>query len=333
MVHRTRALRAVVLLATVVLLVVFARSVAWGATWDAIRRASPPLLLAAAAANLLSLGARAARWWVFLRAAGVHSFGTALRGAVAGSGLNNLIPMSGGEAARAMLVAQRERVPKSRVMATVALDRFVDVASYVLLLVVVPLVTVLPGPLLRWGGRAEIVLMVMLAAGGVLAWMAVRRRGRGVVPAPPSASRVRAAVSRFTSSLAELPTPGRLVAALALSMLSWAGQLAAYHLTARAAGLDIPVVASMAAMLAVNLAFVVQLTPGNVGIFQVIYALTVALFGVPRDLGVAASLLIQALQIIPVTALALAVAPGLALGRREPASPPAAPPDQSPSRP
>ncbi|HJU89048.1 MAG TPA: lysylphosphatidylglycerol synthase transmembrane domain-containing protein [Gemmatimonadaceae bacterium] len=297
------------------LLIVFARMVEWAETWQAIRRASMTLLLAAAVVNLLSLGTRAARWWVFLRPIGVRSYWSALRGAIAGSGLNNLIPMSAGEAARAMLVAQRSGVSRSRVVATVALDRLVEIASYVSLLVAVPLVTVLPGPIMRWGASAKMVLVSLLALVVVLAWIAVQRRRRGAPVVELGQSRIRAAISRFTSSLTELPTPGRLTMAFGISMLSWIGQLAVYHLTARAAGVAVPVLASVAAMVAVNVAFLVQLTPGNVGIFQVIYAMTMAAFGVGRDVSVAVALLIQALQIIPVTALALVIAPRMALRR------------------
>jgi uncharacterized protein (TIRG00374 family) len=124
---------------------------------------------------------------------------------------------------------------------------------------------------------------------------------------------VRAYLGRFAAAMTGLPTPRRLVPALALSLLSWAGQALVYHLTARAVGLPAGFVASVAAMLAVNLAFLVQVTPGNVGIFQLIYALVMAAYGVSHHAAVGAAVVIQALQILPVTALALLLAPELAL--------------------
>jgi uncharacterized membrane protein YbhN (UPF0104 family) len=68
-------------------------------------------------------------------------------------------------------------------------------------------------------------------------------------------------------------------------------------------------------MLAVNLSFLFPLTPGNVGVFQAVYALTMAAYGVPSDAAVATALLLQALQILPMTALALLLAPDLLLRR------------------
>ena len=92
-------------------------------------------------------------------------------------------------------------------------------------------------------------------------------------------------------------------------MIGWALQVATYHLTAMAAGFDIPLVGTVAALLAVNLGFALRATPGNVGFFQFVYALMAGEFGVARDQAIAVSLLIQTLQILPLTLLGIALAP------------------------
>ena len=62
-----RAIRWLVTLAVLALLIVFARRVDWADTWAAMRRASLPMLLAAAAVNIASLAVKGVRWWIFLR--------------------------------------------------------------------------------------------------------------------------------------------------------------------------------------------------------------------------------------------------------------------------
>jgi uncharacterized membrane protein YbhN (UPF0104 family) len=64
-------------------------------------------------------------------------------------------------------------------------------------------------------------------------------------------------------------------------------------------------------MLAIGISFLVRTTPGNIGIFQVIYAMTVASFGVTQPAAVATALLIQAVQIIPTVLLGSLAAHGL----------------------
>jgi uncharacterized protein (TIRG00374 family) len=308
--------------AALTLVVALASTVEWSETWRAVRAASPMLLVAAGVANLASLATRATRWWIFLRAAGAPSYGAALRGAVVGSGLNNLLPANGGEAARVLLVSRRAGVSSATVLATVALDRLVEFLSCVALLAVAPLVAPLPAALARWRAPGAVALAGLALVVGVLARRAALVAHAPMVPAgvleevlPATRSRVRAYLARFAAAMTGLPTPRRLAPALLLSLVSWSGQAAVYHLTARALGLPVGVAASTAAMLAVNLSFLVQLTPGNVGIFQVLYALVMAAYGVSHHAAIGAAVVIQTLQIVPVTALALVLAPAMVLHR------------------
>jgi len=301
----------------ITLLTAAARSVAWSATFGAIRRASLPVLLAAAAVNALSLLLRGTRWWVFLRPAGAPSLGVALRGAIVGSGLNNVLPANGGEAARVVLVARSAGISSATVLAALALDRLMELLSAIGLLLAAPLVAPLPASLDRWREHAAIALAVGLGVCLILTRQApsdATHRAEGSWH-----SRGRAYASRFFAGIRALPTAPRLASALGLSLLAWAGQLATYHLGARAVGLPVTLGASTAAMLAVNAAFLVQATPGNVGVFQLMYALVMTAFGLPRDAAVAAALLIQALQVVPITTLALLFAPELATRQLRPA--------------
>ena len=304
--------------AAVALVAALARTVDWSESWRAMRSASPALLLAAGLVNLASLVVRGTRWWLFLRATGAPSWAVALRGAVVGSGLNNVLPANGGDAARVLLVARREGVSSAAVLATVALDRLVEFLSCVALLAAAPLVVPLPAALARWRVPGGIALVVLLVLVGMLARRAAVAAREPFAPAaalPEERGRLRAYLARFAAAMTGLPTPRRLAPALALSLLSWIGQALVYHLTARATGLPASLVASVAAMLAVNLAFLVQLTPGNVGIFQLLYALVMAAYGVSHDAAVGTAVVIQALQILPITLLALLLAPELAFHR------------------
>lgn len=324
MTARTRhALRGALLVVAVLLLARFARSVDWRETWRGLRSASLPLLLLATVANFASLLVRGTRWSLFLRGAGVHDTLLALRGAIVGSGLNNVLPASGGEAARVLLVARRTGVARSRVAASVALDRGVDAVTFLALLALAPHVVPLPGMLQRWGRSAGVVLVVFLAVLVPLLVRAARQRQLDVT-APealpdgaPLMARVRASLAQFTRALAEIAGARRLAPGFAISLVSWSLQLATYHFAARAAGLPATLVASLSAMLAVNVSFLFPLTPGNVGVFQVIYALVMSAFGLPQARAIAVSLMIQAIQVLPVTAMALLLAPDWATRQRE----------------
>ena len=95
-------------------------------------------------------------------------------------------------------------------------------------------------------------------------------------------------------------------------------QVVTYHLTAMAAGFRIPLVGTVACILAVNIGFAIRATPGNVGLFQMMYAVTAQAFGMDKDQAIAVAFLIQTQQILPVTIVGVALAPEFIFGKRRP---------------
>ena len=113
-----------------------------------------------------------------------------------------------------------------------------------------------------------------------------------------------------------ISTAGRFAASLVLSVIVWILQVATYALTARAAHFDLSLVGTIAVILAVNLGFAVRATPGNVGVFQMMYAVTAAAFGLDKDQATGVAFLIQTQQILPVTILGLLAAPQMLFAKR-----------------
>jgi uncharacterized protein (TIRG00374 family) len=299
--------------AVIVMIVVFARRIDWRVTWAAIRGANVALLLLATIVNLGSAATKAIRWWIFLRAAGARSLGLALRATFAGLGLNNVLIASGGEAARVIFVARSAHLPSATVLATVALERLFELVGYVVLLSLSAILLELPPALERMRPLALAALVGM----AVLLVYLVRRPtvtaelAAELAEPPPSGflRRARDYGSRFLATLGGVSTGPRFAAAVALSVAGWVLQVATYQLTARAAHFPIPLVATVSAILAVNIGFALRATPGNVGLFQFMYAATAAAFGLDKERAVAVALLIQAQQILPITALGVALAP------------------------
>ena len=308
--------------AIVVLLVIFARKVDWGQAWAAMINASRPLLLAALAANLITLFARGLRWWILLRAVGSPSLALAMRATFAGAGLNNVLIANGGDAARILFVTRKSGVPSSKVLATAALDRLFDPVGFVIMLVAAFMMFDLPPVFARFRIPA---VLALFAIAGLLVWLArtapnpdeepdhvperraIPRNWRG---------RARAWFGDFGGSMRELATAGRIIPILVLTIVAWLGQLATFAYAASAAHMQLPIQGSLAGLLAVNISLIVRATPGNVGFFQFAYALAVAPFGVAEASAVGVAVLIQALQIIPTTIIGVALAPEFIFHRK-----------------
>jgi uncharacterized protein (TIRG00374 family) len=316
--HR-RWLRIVALLAFVLLLIAFGRHVDWRAAFSAVRGADAWLLLVALACNQLSLALKGVRWWVFLRPLGVHSLALVLRATFAGASLNNLVVAQGGEGARVLFVSRATGVSSARVAGALALERVLDAVSYLALLVSASWLLEVPDAVARWRTSASVglgLLAIVMTSLGLVA----RCGGFSSAESAAERGKVHAYLRRFGASVATLGTPARLSGAMALSLLAWTLQVVTYHLVARAAHLPVPFAASVGAMLAIGISFLVRATPGNVGVFQVIYALTMRGFGIEEGPAVAAALLIQLIQIIPTILIGMLASHGLVSGRRTPAT-------------
>jgi phosphatidylinositol alpha-mannosyltransferase len=321
-----RAARLLMTVAILALLVIFARKVDWAATWESIRHASLPLLAAAAIVNILSLAVKGVRWWIFLRPAGARSLGLAVRATAAGAGLNNILVANGGDAARVVFVARSTGLTSASVLATLALERMFDAVGYVMLLVGAAVFLPLPHDLERYRVPAEVVLVAMVIGLVLLA----RSSGGSDAAAAATAElavptsivgRAGRYLRRFARSVSILSTGPRFGGALALSLIAWACQVAVFALTARAAGAPMPIAGNVAALLAVNAGLLVRATPGNVGVFQLAYALVATQFGVAQETAIGVALLIQTLQILPTTLLGVVLAPEFVFRRKPSAGP------------
>ncbi len=313
----SRIFRLLLSAAIIVALVLFARKVNWATTWASIKDANRAVLLLAAIVNLVSLALKAVRWWIFLRPVGAPSLWMALKATFAGAGLNNILVANGGEAARVVFVSRAAHVQSAKILATLALERMFELIGYVVLLALSVSFLELPHSIERlrpvaWATLAGVIaLMVFL----------VKRPERAEMLAAPAVvgwrARFRSYVKHLMQTIGGISTGPRFIAALALSVGIWALQVWTYSLTARAADFNLPLVGTVAAILAVNLGFAVRATPGNVGVFQAMYAATAAGFGMDSDKAIAVAFLIQTQQIIPVTLIGVALAPEFIFKRKK----------------
>jgi uncharacterized protein (TIRG00374 family) len=310
-----RAIRYVISAAIIVGLVLFARTVNWRDTWAAIRHSNMWLLTLAAVVNLVSLAVKGVRWWVFLRPIGASSLGLAMRATFAGAGLNNVLVANGGEAARVIFVSRATHLPSAKVLATLLIERLFEAVGYVVMLTMAVSFLRLPPSISRLRPFAWVAFVGVIA---LFAWL-IRRPRRveeALAPATHWWAKTKQYGARLLHTLGSVSTASRFAGAMALSVLVWALQVATYHLTAMAAGFRLPLVGTVACLIAVNIGFAIRATPGNVGLFQVMYAVTAEFFGMDKNQAIAVAFLIQTQQILPVTALGIAMAPEFIFSRR-----------------
>lgn len=310
------ALRWIFSLAMLVAIVLYGRTIDWSAAWMAIRSASWPILLIATLANFVTLAAKAVTWWIFLRPVGVPSLSLAVKATVAGAGLNNVLVANSGDAARVVFVTRASEAPSAAVLAALALERLFDLIGYIVLMASAAYLLPMPHEVARWRFAAVGVLLGIAILFGVLLKRSPEIAAVTVYPTTV-VGRMRTYLDRFMVSVRDILTIQRISLAMLLSLVNWAAQIATYHLVAVAAHFPISIPGSIATLITANVGFVVRATPGNVGVFQVVYGVTAQALGLDKAAAVAVALLLQLIQNVPVTLLAIAIAPDLILHWRD----------------
>lgn len=301
--------RHVVVAGAATLLIVLAAKVDWHTAATTASRARPLPLVAATAVNFASLLVAGLRWKLFLAPLDRRAGRLALRGVVIGAAANNLLVASGGEAARALLVSRATGVRRTAVLATIALDRLFDPICFCVFSVATTYLVRLPP---AFAHVRVIGILSLVAATLVFAYLA-RSGGTTDWTSPVIGFRGRARL--FRQHVQQLASPERFIRGMALSLGVWVMQAVVFALVASAVHVNVPVAGTIAALLLTNAGLIMRLTPGNVGYFQLAYAVATKPFGVSAEAAVTVSLLIQFLQIIPVTAAGIALAPRLIMGR------------------
>jgi uncharacterized protein (TIRG00374 family) len=261
----------------------------WSRTLDLLADCDWELLLAAGLVNIVSLMAKASTWYLLLAWAAPLRIWTAQTATFVGAAVNSVSISIGGDVVRAQLASERDAVPFGMSAAALMASR---VAEAVALFALVALAwMVLP---LGRDWRAVGAAVLVLVAAFVFWW--------SLSPG----ERTDSAVTGWRHELTEFVgrTRGRTAPAVGCAMLSWLGQWLTYYWSIRATHVDISPAAALAALLAANLAGILRLTPGNIGVMQGSLIVGLRAFGVRPGDALAGGLALQALQVLPILAIA-----------------------------
>ena len=141
---------------------------------------------------------------------------------------------------------------------------------------------------------------------GVVLVVALRR-----VVSPPNSGRperldrltlrtVSSALIRVQRGLVACSEAKALGYSLAASLAAWGLEINVTALSMRAAGLHLPIAASIVVLIAVNLALALPFAPGNLGTLELGATLALLEFGIRKEQALAFALCYHSLQVIPI---------------------------------
>ena len=267
---------------TVALVVFFLRSADWVSVLLEMRQARHDLVVAAFAAMTASFLVRVKRWQLLLVPLGRVGFEAAASATAIGVATNALLPGRLGEIVRPYLLARREHLGASAALATIVVERFLDLITLVLLLGVFVLFfgDALP--------KTDEGLLAGLKAGGLLAGVVAVVGLAFVTVAAREPQRVNAGVAvlerrllgrtgssvsrfivRFVCGFAITAKPDLLLRAFGWSVAVWGFVAVAAWCTCAAFGILLPPSGSLLLTALMALGVAVP-TPGGVGGFHAV---------------------------------------------------------------
>lgn len=292
---RSRILLVLGLVCSAVFLWLAVRSIDVGQLAETLGRArllwAFPFLIALAAFCWM----KAARWVVLLEPVAPSSTAQLLPPVVIGYAATTLMPMQLGEVVRAYFAARLLRIRVASALASIALERVLDVFALLVMLGTVLLLGTNVGDGLKQAGL-WMLLAGFIALGMLAAYAAFPARLNGWIDRlsgwlPPAARlKLLEQLGAMAQGLAILTKPSKYLRVVVASALQWACMFGCAWISLLAFGLDLPVSAPLLILATTLLGMSLPSGPGYVGTIQLAFWVALAPFGISREDAIAASI-------------------------------------------
>jgi uncharacterized protein (TIRG00374 family) len=227
---------------------------------------------------------------------------------------NNTLPFRLGELLRSYAASRLGGVPLTAAISSIAVERALDGLTLVGLLGFALLRAGLPADTMILGSRLDtlavragiLCALIFAAALFVVTFPRVAERIiRTLVPIRRVADRLVILVEGIRLGFGALRSPGRLAMAIFWSVVHWVVGAAAFYIAFAAFGIQVDFAGALLVQSLLAFGIAAPSTPGYFGVFEFVVAAALALFGVPKDLGVAYGITFHITTFIPIVILGL----------------------------
>jgi uncharacterized protein (TIRG00374 family) len=289
---------AMALMFAIAIVLIWWRGPDWGSVLEAFRYVVWSWIVLAFLLNVVSTIFRALSWRLTIRQALPTENQPRLVHVLSAFGVglfaNAALPGRLGELAR--VATLRRHLPgappgtTATLVGTVFAHRLFDLVPATILVIWVLATAEVP----HWAVGAFLIAAGVGFALFTIAWLGARRHNRPMVDEGMGSFRRLLVMAR--QGLSVLNAPVALAGAIFLQCLGWLMQLLAVWAAMQAFDIDAPLPAAGLVLVLMNIATIVPLWPGNVGLVQAAVALPLRNYGVPYSTGFAYGLALQALE-------------------------------------
>ena len=241
---------------------------------------------------------RSIRWRYLLKPVKHISTGSLFSALMVGYLGNTVLPAHIGELFRAYLVGRNARVPKSAVLATIFVERIVDVYSLLILM----FITVFIYPLPEWVAGTAIIVLALTSLMTVLLIVLKMKTNLFVTWLHALPARISSTIQRllrsFLYGFTRLESGSDYVYVGILSIAVWLTYWAVLHINFHTFQFSyLSAVSSLVLLVTTTVAVLIPSSPGYVGTYHYLCQTTLALFGVPLSESLAYAIVVHGLNV------------------------------------
>ncbi len=244
------------------------------AVGSTLARTDPWILAPLPLILIASFALRAQRWRLVVEHEPPVRWWPGFRALMIGYLLNNVLPARAGDVARALELGRTEQMSRTKVFATLIVERTADLAFMLALLSMVLLAyPAIPA----WLKQAGLVVSVITVI-AIVALTAAHTLGERILPwlhlrvfrhlPAHAATRLHSVLSSALAGIAGGFRAGHFVGFLALTVVIWALEVALVWLIAHAIGLDLAPGNALFVLLLIAIGTMVPASPGFVGTYE-----------------------------------------------------------------
>jgi len=284
------------------------KNVDLGKTFELIRNAALLPIFMSLAVRGTGLWVRSKRWQILLKPVKSTSSLNLFRILSVAEMGNYLLPARIGEVIRIVMVAKKEAISKASALASVFVDRFLDLLALLILLASLSFLFDFPdliqkGCMIAAGFLAVITMVCIL----LLRFNEFFEKiaNRFLAKTPKVLIKFEEGMHRFLDGLVIMRQTRQMVQATLISLFLWLSYGFAFYLVLVSLNIDLPWYAAFVVAATVGLAEAIPSTAGYVGTFEFFAVAALAVFSIEKSIVLAFVLIAHALQYITVISMGL----------------------------
>ncbi len=197
-----------------------------------------------------------------------------------------LIPMRAGEIVRPYLVIKRSRVPFSSALATIFIERVLDVMALLLILQVLILISDLPPWFTSLGYSLAFVCILLIC----LIFFTYYKKEKSLLVTHQFLkllpirihTRIEGLTKNFINGFEIISSPGRLMYSIFLSVLIWGVSGLGIHCLLLFQNIDLPIISSFVVLVITMIGISMPTAPGFIGNFQYGCIIALSIFNISK---------------------------------------------------